>query len=325
MNDTSFRVLQDRFVALYHEKAYQEVLDLIAQLGTGPAIAGPVDWLPYWSLCMYALLGKQEEALAVFRGALDAGLWFSPTQMASDPDLASLRPLPAFQTLVDLCQQRLAEAKAQAVPELTVELPAVQDGPLPLLMALHGNGSNVESEREHWQKVTGRGWLLAMPQSSQVGGLNAYVWTERERSDDEVRAHLTTLTDSYVIDPERIVLGGFSMGGGQIIWETLRQSVRARGFVALAPYLFNAELDTFDALLASSKPAGLRGYILVGEEDHPCLKVAQKVAALMHTHELACELIIRPGLTHDYPPAFAEVLEQALHFITEVGTVPDNC
>lgn len=315
MSNQAFRTLQQHLMKLYDEKAYAQVLDLVEK----EQAKFPDDALAlfYWRICMRAVLGNQEEALRIFREALDLGYWYSDKWLARDPDLASLRPLPAFEEMVEICRQRRAEAQANTRPELRVQRPVEQATALPLLIGLHGNGGNASSTLESWSRITEQGWLLAIPQSSQISEPNAFVWDDRATGISEVREHLAALNSEYAIDPERVVLGGFSMGGGQAVWMALHQSIKTRGFVVLGPYLTEAELESLPALLAERKPAGLRGFIVNGEKDVECLAVSRKVAEIMHDHGLTCELVIVPDLTHVYPPDFAERAAKGLAFVEQ--------
>src|SRR5260370_2309604 len=215
---------------------------------------------------------------------VDQGGWFSPIQLEQDPDLVDLRPCPEFQEMVEVCRQRLAEVKDHVQPELRVEKPVQQAAILPLLIALHGNQGKARDIIEEWGEVAVQGWLLGAPTSSQVIGPYECVWDEREPGISGVREHLATLNSEHTIDPERVVLGGYSMGGGLAVWMALHQSIKTRGFIALAPYLTPAELEALPALLASQKPNNLRGSILVGEKDILCLEVSRKLVEIMRAH-----------------------------------------
>lgn len=60
----------------------------------------PDAWIPSYNLaCLEAVSGDPEAALAALREAVDRGLR-SPAQMERDPDLESLRSLPAFHAIV---------------------------------------------------------------------------------------------------------------------------------------------------------------------------------------------------------------------------------
>ena len=231
--------------------------------------------------------------------------------------MTSLRPLPEFQNMVAVCQQRFAEIQPTVHPALLVRQPAKQAGALPLLIALHGNGENASVTLEYWKEITAQGWLLAVPQSSQIYDPDSFVWDDREVGIGEIRAHLALLSREQMVNQNRVVLGGFSMGSGQAVWMALNQSIKARGFVVLAPYLTSAELEALPTLLESQELANLRGSILVGEEDIKCLEVSRKVVEIMRAYNLPCELEIHPGPDHDYPPNFAEFVRKGLAFIEE--------
>ena len=42
---------------------------------------------------------------------------------------------------------------------------------------------------DRWGPAVSRGWLLGLPQSSQVAGPDMFVWDEREWAAREVQAH----------------------------------------------------------------------------------------------------------------------------------------
>src|SRR5260370_28011901 len=166
MSKLTFSELDRNLFKFYEEKAYQQVLALIEQEQAN--FPEHVLELSYWCICMTNLLGKQEEALQLFREAVDQGYWFDPAWLVEDEDLAAARHLPEFRSLVAVCQQHLVEAQAVARPELLV-FPSDHQ-PAPLLIVLHGNRGNAHSTSEEWRGITQQGWLLAVPQSSQIVG-----------------------------------------------------------------------------------------------------------------------------------------------------------
>lgn len=315
MSEKTFHDFDRQVMALYNAKEYTQALGLVEQERQNYPENQPQ--IAYWRMCLYALLDKQAETLQIFREALEQGHWFSSNWLGNDPDLVSLQALPEFQEMVEICRQRQAEIQATSKPELLVEAPAQQKGDLPLLIALHGNSGNARRAISKWNPITAQGWLLAVPQSSQVFGRDAYVWDDRELAISEIRAHLAKLSGEHNINAQRVVLGGFSMGGGQAVWMALHQSVQTHGFMVLGPYMTKNELEALPTLLETQKPGGVRGYILVGTEDHECLEVSRKLVKLMQAHGLACELEIRPSLDHDYPEDFSEVVSRGLAFIEQ--------
>ena len=309
MSEMTFGEFDRQVTALYEAKEYQRAYELVEREYQNFPDYQPL--LAYWRLCMNSVVGRKAEALRIFQAALDQGYWFAPKWL-NDPDLAELEPLPEFQAMVEICHQRLAVAQAESRPELLVATPKEQTGALPLMIALHGNNGNAANALPKWERIAAQGWLLAIPQSSQIVGPDAYVWDERETGVKEVREHLAQLSGDYNVDPERVVLGGFSKGGGQAIWIALHRSIKTCGFIVLGPYLTTEELDALSVLLETQKLADLRGYILAGEEDNGCLPVSRKVAELLNAHDIPCELELLPGLSHSYPEDFAEMVGKKL-------------
>lgn len=313
MSNKTFHDLDQQLMSLYRAKEYQQSFELVEREHLN--FPEQQRQIAYWRLCLHALTGKQAEALRIFREALAQGYWYPPRWLKDDPDLVSLQELPEFQEMVEICRRRLAEANAR--PELLIAQPVQHVTDFPLLIALHGNNSNAGDTIQEWSKVTEQGWLLAVPQSSQIIGQDAFVWDDREQAISEIREHLAKVSGEYTIDPHRVVLGGFSMGGGQAIWMALHQSIKTRGFVALGPYLSEDELKALPALLEAHKPIGVRGYILVGDEDHECLGISRTVVELLNARGIPCELEVRSGLDHSYPADFAEAVSKGLSFVEQ--------
>ena len=271
----------------------------------------------HWRICLTAGIGEQEQSLQLLREALTQGYCYPPSALEREPALTSLRDLAAFKELLEMNNERFAEIQAHARPELLV-VPSVQQATTyPLLIALHGNGSNARDTSKYWTEITTQGWLLALPQSSQLIGPGECIWDNREQGSREVREHLAALTRTYAIDQERVVLGGFSMGGSLAIWLALHQSIKTRGFLALGPSLTASELERVTTLLDTQTPAGLRGYIVVGAEDSWSLETSRKIAELMQAHDVSCKVEILPGLDHSYPPHFVECVEEGLAFVEQ--------
>jgi dienelactone hydrolase len=178
---------------------------------------------------------------------------------------------------------------------------------------MHGNNSNSEASVDSWRSAANRGWLLTLPQSSQLGDFDAYVWNDRERAIAEVREHDATIRREYEVDPARVVVGGFSMGGGLAAWLAASGTIDVQGFIAVGPYLEDA--GQLRPLIEARRDRKLRGYIVVGDQDDPCYQISKEITALLRSHEIACELEVHPGLGHAFPPAFESSLAKALDFI----------
>ncbi len=310
MAETTWDAVQREFWQLYQSGAYAEALDLVTRHETLFPRRGR---FYNWKMCMAARVNDIPLALQTLQEAVDAGLWFSHASLREDEDLDSLQGLPEFERLAAICEERYAAAVAQATPQLLIAEPEHASPPYPLLVALHGNNSNSETSVDSWRSAANRGWLLTLPQSSQLGDFDGYVWNDRERATAEVRQHDATTRREYAIDPARLVIGGFSMGGGLAVWLAVSGAIEARGFIAVGPYL--EDVGLLRPLLKARPDRKLRGYIVVGDQDDPCYRISQEIAALLQAHDIACELEVYPNLGHVFPPSFEESLAKGLDFI----------
>lgn len=312
----TFQELMQRVFGLYQDGQFVDALELVER--EAPHFP---DWAArtyFWRMCLAAQLDKTERAIEFFEDAIDHGHWFYQTELSEDPDLAPLRGQPEFERLATISAERQAEVRANA------ELHMVTDGPdrvpkagAPLLLVLHGNNSNVNATRLHWQSERLQNWLVAFPQSSQVNGPHAYVWNDREWAEDEIRTAYQRVTADYSVDPDRVVLGGFSMGGQMAIRMALEGRVSACGFIAVGPYL--PDVESLVSLTTPVAERSLRGYIIVGDADPDCYKGSLELADRLQAVGIPCELRNYPELRHEYPSDMADALRQALEFVCNDG------
>lgn len=263
-----------------------------------------------------ASAGSVDDALAALERALAQGCRYKKEWLAENPQLAPLRALPGFAELLNVASARYDEAVAAAKPQLTFLMPdRLPDAfGYPLLMVLHGNNSNVKETAPHWAPMADQGWLVAVPQSTEVGmSPDAYTWNDRESTARELDLALERVGRATQIDASRIIIAGFSMGGTQAIALTLTKRIKARGFIAVCAWL--AAIGEFTRLVEDGAGKMLRGYVLVGEND-PSREGAAALVDLFTKHRLKAQLDLRPGLGHAYPEDMTATLERALAFAT---------
>lgn len=318
MDNLTFSELLTHAAQLYQRGEYAEAFDLI----TREADRFPAEMrrIYYWRICMASLINETGLALQLLGEAVAAGLWYPETQLREDPDLLPLQGLLRFEQLLEVCRQRQTEAQAQVVPTLTILEPEgdCRDAlrPCPLLLALHGNNQNVESSIGYWRPAVSDGWLLALPQSSQASGPDIYVWSDRDWAVREIQAHDAALREQYAVDPNRVIVAGFSMGGELAIWLALSGAIQVRGFIAVGPGgPTMQEPDNWVPLVEASRERSVRGYLVVGEQDVFCYDGTQALATLLSSQGIPCELEVHPDLGHEFPPEFEQSLARALQFI----------
>jgi predicted esterase len=265
---------------------------------------------------LLAAAGRGAAALGPLERALAAGCRYKKEWLAEDRGLAPLRDLPGFMDLVGRADRAYQEAAAAAKPHLTFAVPDTLPDAFgyPLLMVLHGNNSNMKETAPHWASMADKGWVVAVPQSTEVGmSPDAYTWNDREATAKQLDLQLERVKRATEIDASRIIIAGFSMGGTHAIALTLTKRIKARGFIAVCAWL--PHIREFTTLVEGGAGKMLRAYVLVGEQD-ASREGAAALVDLFTSHKLKAELDLRAGLGHEYPEDMAETLPKALAFVT---------
>src|SRR5215510_6115137 len=208
----------------YQEGKYADALSVAEKL----AVEYP-EWdarTAYWLICLQNMTGQSEQALRTFQEALTRGVWWAEFRMRSDSDLDSLQGNEEFERLVKLSEEMHQQAEANTKPNLAVHEPE-GSGPFPLLVSLSPRGSTPELDYRDWAPAIHLGWVLALPQSSQLASPRSFVWDDREKALSEIVGHVETLIKEYPVDADRIVVAGFSQGATRAIELVMSQKVKA--------------------------------------------------------------------------------------------------
>jgi predicted esterase len=305
--------VEQQFDHLAQSGAYAEALALVTrEAHLFPEYSQNVVYS--WRITMACRLHDKELALRLLQKAIQAGYWYGGLQ--TDPDFQMLHGDAQFESLVRICEERRAQAMAKAVPVVETLQPAPQSSPYPLLLALHGANASIEAN--HWASAVSQGWLVCLPQSSQVYAPGTYTWNDWEWAQQEVQARYTALCQEYPIDAERVVLAGFSQGGGLAAWLVLSQAIQARGLILVGPFL--PDITKVIPLLERHVPQGLRVYLVAGQRDQYCYGIAHQLATLLPKYGAVCKVDNYPDLEHSFPADFEEKLPDALSFILATGT-----
>ncbi|MBI3244572.1 MAG: dienelactone hydrolase family protein [Chloroflexi bacterium] len=317
MSTSTFEDLMREMFRLYEEKAYADGLAMLVR--EADRFSGHRSRTLFWCACFASLTGDSAGALQWLQTGVAEGEWFSPDQLRGDPDLKPLQGVAEFEHIVAYCEQRLAEAEKEVAPDRRVLVPQNIAPPFPLLIALHGyNVTQVYFETVHldaWKPVVEMGWLLASPRASQRAGPDSYAWRDTARSLQEVYDHYTQVCMQYAIDPERIVISGFSRGGALALELALHARIPACGVIAVGPGA--AVMRELNAWLPTGDARRARVYFVMGELDTPCLPEVNAMAGIFKSLGISYEIELHPNLGHEFPPTFEQSLKRALDFITQ--------
>jgi predicted esterase len=311
-NLSKLEEVEQQFDHLVEVGAYGEALELVTrEAHLFPDYSQKVVYS--WRMTMACRLNNKALALQLLKEAVEAGHWYSG--LRDNPDFQLLHGVPEFEQWVEICAQRRLQAMANAVPVLKTLQPDPQFAPYPLLLALHGAQSNVESFASHWSAAVLQGWFVGLPQSSQAFGPGTFSWNDWEWAMQEVQKHYATLCKEYPIDPQRVVLAGFSQGGGLAAWLALSSTIKVCGLILVGPFL--TDVKDLIPLMEAHPPQGLRAFLVAGQRDQYCLGVAQRLATLLPQHGIVCELDVYPDLEHSFPPEFESRLPYALEYVLQ--------
>jgi predicted esterase len=311
MDKMTFAQFLTETMRLFSAGDYAAALQAVqAQGGLYPEYRAVVYNLHY---CLLALSGEPAQAIQVLQEAVDQGLWWPEAALRGDPGMDSLQGQEQFERLVSICAERHRVIQQAARPERLVIPPAAHTRPpYPTLIAFHPRGSSAADFAPDWEYLAGRGWLVMLPQSSQVRGLDAFCWDDTALAEKEAREHFAALAGQYAIDRQRVLLAGFSQGGGLAAWLAASQSIPARGIFVIAPYL--RSVDALLGLPTPQVPAPVRGYLITGDLDRD-EGLFDKLETLLARYSICYQRHRYPDLAHEMPSDMHASLQKALEFI----------
>ena len=186
------------------------------------------------------------------------------------------------------------------------------DRPYPLVILMHGYGSNMSDLVPLVPMISTEGCLFAFPNAPirlDFGmGMVGYAWSapleadfdEDGRAEGLLEAFVGDVTSRYNVEEGRVVIGGFSQGGMMALRHGLRHPDRFPGIVALSSRLPPQDRPTG----AATSPRTQRIFIAHGTFDD-----------VIHVQEgrSAHDLLSRAG----YPAEYHEY-EMAHQIIPEV-------
>ena len=212
--------------------------------------------------------GQPKEALDALQEAFTVGCRYKSEWLTADPQLSGITNDPRFIKIVKKVDERYRIDAAAARSDLLVRAPSgeIPSSGRPLLIALHGNNSNARETARYWSSAVQEGWVVAIPQSSEIGSSpDSFLWNDRARTLAEIAPHIARVKELHKIDAHRIVLAGFSMGGLQAIALPLVLGLQVRGVMPIAPWL--PSIDELRPIVDALVDSHLRAYIVVGEDD----------------------------------------------------------
>jgi poly(3-hydroxybutyrate) depolymerase len=193
---------------------------------------------------------------------------------------------------------------------LSVPVGYTPDRSFPLLITLHGGGSNAVAFHDLWRPVTqSNGYLLATPQGGERGpdGIG-YRWGPHAH--DSVRRCIDVMLGTVNVDRSAIYLAGFSQGG-RLAYALARSYPHV--FAGVAAIGVGYDLPDRTAAKAFHN---MRVYIGHGELE-PGLEDVRLLADSLRAEGCDVELAVYRGTGHGIPQPMSTTLERTLRFLKE--------
>jgi dienelactone hydrolase len=219
-----------------------------------------------------------------------------------------------FKRLAAISQEKYQEARTHIEREQILLLPeASVSGLYPLLIALHGGAGTKQSNLEYWEVARRKGWLVLSPQSTQPLYSGSYSWIEPEQALADLDSYVEQISRDHPIDQQRVVIAGFSQGGGMAIYAALSGKLNVRGFIGIGTYWADPESLAPLARLESETKT-IRGYFIVGEKDQT-LNKTREIQTVLNENNIQFGEEVHPDLAHEFPTDFGSSLDKAIDFI----------
>lgn len=315
MGKMTYTNLINASVELYLKENYLEAYNFITQ--NSSKVKGNVAQIYNFRYCFACKAGLYELAMEIMKEAIvKKEYWYSYEYLIEDDDLKPLRKFSEFYELANICKEREHDAKINSKPIIKILTPKniTDNKKNPLLIALHGNEENILITEDYWSPCVMNNYILALPQSSQIGFSDGYFWEDIEKGSKELMKHYDEILRKYDVDLDNVIIGGFSAGARVLLHSILNDGIKVKGFILVSPWL--PEIDELERSLDKLKINGIKAYVICGDKDEDCIENSKKLAGMLNKKNISNVFKIVKNLNHDYPDNFDDYLNVALDFIT---------
>ncbi|MEN8223592.1 MAG: dienelactone hydrolase family protein [Acidobacteriota bacterium] len=307
-NEEGYKKMRAELGTLFREKKYREgVILLKAHYNKYP------DHLMSMSFnlaIMYNSIKEYKKGIKVMLNAQKKGIWYSPWVLEGE-FFKGFKPYKKYKKVLAVNKKLHASAETKAKSFFEIMEPENFDKkkPYPLFIALHGGDGHIEEFKPRWgSEKLKKEFIVLFIQSSQMSSMNGYHWEDTEKAYREVKVAFNKVIEKYNIDNNKIIIGGFSSGGGASLHLSFNGDIPVSGFIALCPAL--PETITGDKISAADKK-GVTGTILTTEFDRR-IKTHRELADKMKAQGLQYQFVVTPNIGHWFPKDLDKKIDQAI-------------
>jgi len=259
----------------------------------------------------YVQLGDFDKALTTYERGLSQRIFYSIHPHAQEK--IPFEYTDRF-TKIENENNRLKElAQAESKAKYEVVEPAEYSGEVyPLFIILHGGGSSIEIAKMFWKSEMLHQFLRGFIQSSEVDSSVGFTWWKRiPQGREDIKECYSKIIDKYPVDTEKIIIGGFSVGGSMAIDCVLNNIIPVKGFIGGCPgkpERFNKEK------VEKAAERNIKGVMIGGENDY-YRKYQEEMAEVFKETGFNHHYIVIPGLGHGVPQNYSELIDEAITYI----------
>lgn len=252
--------------------------------------------------CCYALEKMSDSALVWLNKAIKLGVY----KFNDDTDFESLSDNEEYQALVSECEAKIMELETQEwLPVVSVPENYSSDTLYPLLIALHGFGSNPESfARALDSIVTNKGYIFCCPYGPEIRGTTAFGWGDERVTDVRIKDAYIYTKEKYAVDTTDVILLGYSQGGYYAFMFGLQYAATYTGVICIAGY-YDDELDVY---LAHEQQEATKFYLMIGELDRS-FETNVYADSVFKARGIKSRLVSYPEMGHAFPADKGEVIK----------------
>ncbi len=261
----------------------------------------------------YMELGDFEKGLATYEHGLKRGVFYQLPLRVQEKIPSAYHD--HFKKIFEENNRlkEIAQAKAKAQYEVLKPEEYSDRNKYPLCVIFHGGNGSIESAKTYWKsKMLREQFLRVYIQSSEVDSSTGFTWYKRIRKGrEEIKECYQEVIAQYPVDTERVIIGGFSVGGSMAIDVVFNCIIPAVGFIGGCPG--KPESLTREQV-EKAVEQGVRGVMIAGENDY-YRHYQREMAEIFEETGFNCQAVVIPGLGHDVPENFSELIDEAITYV----------
>jgi len=307
-SEEGYTKMRQELGKLFREKKFSEAIALVKKHYN--KYPGHLMAMSFNLAALYNSTQEYQKGIRVMRDAQKKGIWYSIWALEGE-FFKEFRKYKSFKRVLENNKKMHAAAEAGAESLFEVRTPENFDPekPYPLFIALHGGDGHIKEFRPNWDSdKLKKEFIVLYVQSSQMSSMDGYHWEDKARTAGDVMRAYRDTSSKYNIDRKRILIGGFSSGGGASLHLSFNGDIPVTGFISLCPALPGT--ITAETVSAAVKK-GLSGTILTSELDGR-IKDQRALADLMGHNGLQYQFVVTPNIGHWFPEDFDKKLDQAI-------------